>query len=154
MNKANETNFTEETTKNELNEKLNHLGSLLNLSPKNATILNLLENDFKTIPFGTHIAVPFFLPSKQVAWHHGIYYSDKQVIDLMNRYPNIQTRSLKDFFKVNDVSPTDYAIVNYENDSDEMLELTCLRAKYLELNPPNIAHNPLFYSNNNFKKQQ
>jgi len=136
-----------EKTREQLNEVLAHLGILIDLTPSKGQIYNIVEQDSNTIPIGAHIAVPFFVPSKQVAWHHGIYIGKKMVIDLSsNRHPNIQTVSLVNFFKVNDVSPIYYAIIDYDNDSAEMLELTYSRAKYLEMNPPNIEYNAWFYN--------
>ena len=139
----------QEKGREQLNEVLAHLGILIDLTTTNGQICNIVENDSSTIPIGAHIAVPFFVlvPLKQVAWHHGIYIGEKKVIDLSsNRHPNIQTQSLVNFFNVNDVSPHHYAIVHYDNDSAEMLELTFSRAKYLEMNPPNIEYHAWFYN--------
>ena len=138
----------EEVARNQWNEKLNHLGVLLDLFPEDGKLSNLLEN-FANIPFGTHIAVPFY-KCNQVAWHHGIYFSEGIVIDMMEEQPNIQFRSLRDFFKINDVSHLDFAIVKYSHDSPEMLALTCLRAFFLQQNPPTILYNAAYFNCESF----
>lgn len=135
----------QETSRKQWNDKLNHLGVLFDLFPDHGKLFNLFEKNITTIPFGTHIAVPFF-KCNQVAWHHGIYFSEGKVIDMMEEQPNIQSRSLKDFFEVNDVSPHDYAIVEYSQDSPGMLALTLLRASFLEQNPPLMPYNVAYFN--------
>jgi len=149
MNGNKDIDTTEEVARNRLNEKLNHIGVLFDLFPDDGKLFNLLETNFANIPFGTHIAVPFF-KFNQVAWHHGIYVSEGKVIDMMEEQPNIQSRSLNDFFKINNVSPLDFVIVNYSHDSPEMLALTCLRALFLEQNPPTITYHAVYFNCESF----
>lgn len=136
MNGKEDIDTTEEVARNQLNEKLNHLGVLFDLFPDDGKLCNLLETNFANIPFGTHIAVPFF-KFNQVAWHHGIYVSEGKVIDMMEEQPNIQ-------------SPLDFAIVKYSHDSPEMLALTCLRALFLEQNPPTITYHAVYFNCESF----
>lgn len=126
-----------------MNETVDHPDFLadfdftFDLTPSNARILNSLSAQDCLYP-GAHIAVPFAPLTDGIAWHHGIYIGNREVIEMRQQssdMPDIQRVSLFQFLQ-NDLSAESnlrysFALIDYGVDSLAYQEKTVQIAQYL-----------------------
>ena len=133
------------TENNKYEEYDEYTVALVDLTPTRGHKLSLANPSFWTTLYpGAQIAVAF-RKYGLIAWHHGIYIGDGNVID-NNQHkgqPSIQQRTMQSFIEVGDINHSVVMLIEYENDNEEVQKLTVQLAHSLMNSSYNI-HTELY----------
>ncbi len=128
------------TENNKYEEYDEYTVALVDLTPTRGHKLSLANPSFWTTLYpGAQIAVAF-RKYGLIAWHHGIYIGDGNVID-NNQHkgqPSIQQRTMQSFIDVGNIDQSVVMLIEYENDNEKVQNLTVKLAHVLMNSSDNI----------------